>query len=122
MFKPNDRRQASCRTIAVSALLLPLAAHCGVFAADPAVAASAPSSHPVPHAAEGYQVRCWQFGRLLFEENNVTLPPDPGQYGVKMSGTDRQGRPVYVAETQNATCLIRSSEPRQREYQERAGK
>lgn len=127
MFKPNDRRLATRLAITASALLLPLAAQCGVFAAEPAAAAaSAPSSQaapaPVPRAAEGYQIRCWQFGRLLFEENNVGLPPDPSQFGVKLSGTDRQGRPVHLAETRNATCLIRTSEPRQREYHEPAVK
>ena len=56
-----------------------------------------------------YQIRCWQEGRLLFEENRVTLPSDNAQYGFKMAGTDRKGKPIFVAETRNATCLIRSA-------------
>jgi len=55
-----------------------------------------------------YQMRCWQQGRLLFEENLVSLPSDGARYTLKVSGSDRYGRPVYVAETSNATCLIRS--------------
>jgi hypothetical protein len=54
-----------------------------------------------------YQVRCWQFGRLLFEENNVSLNLDGGPYTPKLQGTDGKGGPVYVAETKNATCLIK---------------
>lgn len=53
-------------------------------------------------------MRCWQQGRLLFEENLAALPADGTRYTLKISGTDRDGRPVYVAETGNATCLIRN--------------
>jgi hypothetical protein len=28
-----------------------------------------------------------------------------------LSGTDRSGKPMYVAETRNATCLIRQAPP-----------
>jgi hypothetical protein len=111
MFKPNDGRRATRHAMLALVLLLPLLGQCGVLEAEPD--ASAPSL-ATPRAAEGYQVRCWQFGRLLFEENNVAFPADTGKYGVKMSGTDRQGRPVYVAETQNATCLIRSVDDNRR--------
>jgi len=78
------------------------------------VAASAPRLTPMrPQAAEPqatvaglYQIRCWQHGRLLFEDR-ITLPADAAAYGIRMSGTDRNGKPMYVAETRNATCLVR---------------
>jgi hypothetical protein len=53
-------------------------------------------------------MRCWQHGRLLFEQDLLELPTDGARYTLKVSGSDRNGRPVYVAETSNATCLIRS--------------
>jgi hypothetical protein len=56
--------------------------------------------------AGGYQIRCWQYGRLLFEENHVALT-DMARYGLRIGGTDTHGRPLYVADTQHATCLIR---------------
>jgi len=87
-----------------------MVAQCGVLALTPLTAASGPATSNGAKAPEGYQIRCWQFGHLLFEENNITLPADAGQHGVKMSGMDRHGRPLYVVETRNATCLIRSSD------------
>jgi hypothetical protein len=60
-------------------------------------------------AAGRYQLRCWQHGRLLFEENQIALPADNARYGVRMAGQDREGRPLFVVETKNATCLIRSA-------------
>ncbi len=83
---------------AALALLLPPAAQAGITAAD-----------GVESLKQGhYQIRCWQQGRLLFEENNISLPADSAKYGIKMNGTDRNGKPIYVADTANATCLIRS--------------
>ena len=62
---------------------------------------------PAPAPASGiYQIRCWQHGRLLFEDR-ITLPADAAAYGIRLSGSDRNGKPMYVAETRNATCLVR---------------
>lgn len=114
MFKRNDTgdcRLAQKRVPAVALMILlsPLMAWAIVTTPEPA--ASAPSATPaVPsaQAAGDYQIRCWQHGRLLFEENHVALP-DTAQYGLRVSGKDRNGRPLFVAETKNATCLIRTS-------------
>jgi len=76
----------------------------------PVVSAATSSDKATRAAAGAYQIRCWQQGRLLFEENQVALPADSAKYGVKMTGTDRHGKPIYVADTTNATCLIRSVE------------
>ena len=64
-----------------------------------------------PAPAPGlYQIRCWQHGRLLFEDR-IRLPDDGAAYGIRLSGTDRNGKPMYVAETRNATCLVRQAPP-----------
>jgi hypothetical protein len=56
-----------------------------------------------------YQMRCWQHGHLMLEQNLGDLPADRARYPLALSGSDGEGRPVYVAETQsNATCVIRS--------------
>jgi hypothetical protein len=57
-------------------------------------------------AEQPYQLRCWQYGRLLFEERALQLSPDTVE-GLKLSGTDRRRQPVMVTDTGNATCLIR---------------
>jgi hypothetical protein len=95
--------------LVLSLLLPPMPALCGVASID------SPAPEPARAAADrpagGYQIRCWQLGRLLFEENQVALPADLTRQGFKLSATDRHGKPIYLAETSNATCLIRSSGP-----------
>lgn len=116
MFKPSDCRRPVARPpgvrgltagALVAALLVPLTAAAGIASSD---SRNAPSVPGVPKAVRGtgnLQISCWQYGRLLFEESYVTLPGDGSQPAVKINATDRNGRPLYIAETQNATCLIR---------------
>jgi hypothetical protein len=117
MFKPSDMKRAldcaldspATAAIAMVVLLtLPLVATSGVSSTE---SRDAPPSGAYQKDAKGaynYQMRCWQHGRLLFEQNLFELPTDGSRYQLKVSGSDRYGRPVYVAETSNATCLIRS--------------
>ena len=64
------------------------------------------------HAAEGrVRIIATAQGRLLFEENGVQLPADASAAGLRLRGTDRHGAPVYVTDSQNATCLIRREAP-----------
>jgi len=51
-------------------------------------------------------LRCWQQGRLLFERELAAPPLDATGFALKARGDDRSGRPVLVAETANATCLV----------------
>ena len=106
MYKPSDRVRAL--GIAFGMLLYSKIASADVTALD-----ASPSAAPAPKAAQRvtagpWQVRCWQDGRLLFEENGVSLP-DTAQYPTLIAGADRQGRRLYVAETRNATCLLRQA-------------
>jgi len=109
MFKRDNNTLRGAATWL--ALLMPFAAVAGLSTAPsvdgPSQRASSERESKVAPGA--YQIRCWQFGKLLFEENRVTFPADGSQYGVKLGGTDRNSRPVYVAETKNATCLIRGA-------------
>ena len=96
------------RMLAALALLLPVLALSGVSVGTPAPAAPArPARVEAPATTSGiYQIRCWQHGLLLFEDR-ITLPADAAAYSIRMSGTDRSGKPMYVTETRNATCLVR---------------
>ena len=121
MFKPSDHRRQLQRGLfsailgraSVLALLIPVNAMSGVStinSPEPAKPAPAPAATPkVAKSQGGYQIRCWQEGRLLFEENHVAMPVDSNRYAVKVSGTDRNGKPLFVVETTNATCLVRST-------------
>jgi hypothetical protein len=86
--------------LAMLAVLAPIGALAGITGVAP------PDPNRAP--AGTYQIRCWQQGRLLFEENRVSLPADSAKYGIKMAGRDRNGKPIFVADTANATCLIRT--------------
>lgn len=96
-----------CALIATG-LILPSAGTAGVTAGESAEVTVVPAPDKV-EKGQNYQIRCWQFGRLLFEENHVGLPADWARYTIKIQGKDRDANGVYVAETSNATCLIRAT-------------
>lgn len=136
MSSPNDPR-AQARPLwfrciwdvaAVVAIVVPMTAISGLTASDERPVdrtteraterpAERPAERPVPSApvqatrAASVQIRCWQYGRLVFEENNVVLSQDGGPYATKLQGTDRNGQPIAIAETRNATCLIKPAVP-----------
>ena len=63
-------------------------------------------------ANAGHQIRCWQYGRLIFEENYLMAPSESTAYLLNMRGTGADRAPVYLVDTRNATCLIKTgSEP-----------
>ena len=105
MSKPSDGR----RLLGALALLVPLLAVGAVTVGAPGPARPAATEPPAP-APGLYQIRCWQHGRLL-SEDRIRLPDDGAAYGIRLSGTDRNGKPMYVAETRNATCLVRQAPP-----------
>jgi hypothetical protein len=55
-----------------------------------------------------YNIRCWQYGRLIFEEQRLSPVGEPFPYVAKLKRNDRQGAAVYLTDTGNATCLIRA--------------
>ena len=72
------------------------------------------SKSPAPRAAPtegGYVLRCWQEGRLILEEQHVSAPMVLESGATKLQLQDRQQQPLYVAETRNATCLVRALAP-----------
>ena len=69
---------------------------------------------PAPRAASpqgGYVLRCWQDGRLILEEQHVSAPLALESGTPKLQLQDRNQQPLYVAETRNATCLVRAQPP-----------
>ena len=107
MSRPSD----AGRLLAAAALLVPVLALSGVSVGTPAPAVvqspARTARTEAPSAPSGiYQLRCWQHGLLLFEDR-INLPADAAAYSIRMSGTDRNGKPMYVTETRNATCLVR---------------
>lgn len=96
---------------------LPLAAPAGIVEPELKLAKSAAQDNgnegkakPGAPASNNYQLRCWQYGKLIFEEDNLSLPPDT-QVAYKLTLRERDARraPVHLLETLNATCLAQPS-------------
>ena len=126
MFKPNDSRPdlRTRRGICVVAitgiafvaatvvlLQLPLSATAGIVGGDRdrgVANVPSPSAAPIQRAPATYQLRCWQYGRLLFDEGPVTLGAEARQ-GAKLVAIDRNGAPLIVTDGGGTTCLARPS-------------
>ena len=92
------------RPAAMLLLLIPVLALSGVVGTDLGKTAGA-SGRP---AAGGYTLRCWQEGRLILEEQHVSLPPIVDAASTRLQVIDRNQQPIVVAETKNATCLVKA--------------
>ncbi|KWT93231.1 MULTISPECIES: hypothetical protein [unclassified Variovorax] len=138
MSKPNESlpgrakwlgiRLAAVSAVALAAavglLQLPSGATAGVAAvtataaADDRVVSGLPPAPPPPASTPSsrqkgqgtYRLRCWQYGRLLFDEGPVTLGPEARQ-GAKLVATDRNGGSVIVTDSGWTTCQARPFPP-----------
>jgi hypothetical protein len=72
-----------------------------------APAKAAPPGSGAQQQTPRYHLRCWQDGRLLFEQAVATLPADAGR-STRLHAKDGSQEPVIVYETRNATCMARS--------------
>lgn len=104
-------------------LQLPSGATAGVatattVAADDRVVSGLPPAPPPPASTPAprqkgqgtYRLRCWQYGRLLFDEGPVTLGPEARQ-GAKLVATDRNGGSLIVTDSGWTTCQARPFPP-----------
>lgn len=53
-----------------------------------------------------YQIRCWQHGRLMFEQNNVCSPARTAGMVLKPVAIDGNGATLYVFDAFHAACLM----------------
>jgi hypothetical protein len=58
----------------------------------------------------GYQVRCWQHGRLVLEENNLEAPTESPAYAISFNALDRNRTPLYLVDIKSGLCLIKNTE------------
>jgi hypothetical protein len=76
-----------------------------------------PAEYPMPGApAPGtYAMRCWQRGRLLFTESNLTeavvsaIPNKVAAFTEKGARVDPGSATLYVVEVANSLCVIKRS-------------
>jgi hypothetical protein len=92
-------------------LQLPLGATAGVAPSDGDRNAShvpPKTAAPNQNAPGTYRLRCWQYGRLLFDEGPLTLGAEARQ-GAKLVAIDRHGGALIVTHAGGTTCLARPS-------------
>ena len=97
-------RRLKAAVMLTAALMLAfsgVAADAAVIDGVPPAKASSGSSSP------RYHLRCWQDGKLIFEQSVATLPADAGR-STRLQSKDGAQEPVIVYETRNATCMARS--------------
>lgn len=87
-------------------MLVPVVALSGLVGID-----SAKSGATTAPPAGAYTLRCWQDGRLILEEQHVSMPPGVDGASIRLQVIDRYQRPMVVAETRNATCLVKARSP-----------
>lgn len=58
-----------------------------------------------PAKATSYQLRCWQYGRLIFEERNLGAPPSGSRVALSMASASGDSA-VQVFDMGNTTCLV----------------
>lgn len=58
--------------------------------------------------AASHNLRCWQYGRLIFEEAIAAIPADVVAAGVPFRGKGDDKSSVYLLDTKSgATCLVK---------------
>jgi len=127
VYKPNDprpdfaeqrgRRAAAPIGIALLAatgmlIQLPCGATAGIAPSDGerGVSPVQPKTASAPNqkAPGTYRLRCWQYGRLLFDEEPVTLGAEARQ-AARLVAIDRHGAALIVTDAGGTTCLARPS-------------
>lgn len=59
-------------------------------------------------AGETHNLRCWQYGRLIFEEAIATVPPEMAASGITFRAKPDQKAALYLLDTNSgATCLVK---------------
>jgi hypothetical protein len=102
MSNRNKLLAAALVAAIAGALTLPLWSSAGTLITE------RPPLPPLRAKADkpGFVLRCYQYGRLLFEERGLDLAGD-AIAGLKLRATGPSGRPVMVTDTGTSTCLIR---------------
>lgn len=58
-------------------------------------------------AEQTYQIRCWQEGKLLFEESDWVLTPEQARHVMVKAKTQKAEAGVMVVEIRNSLCLLK---------------
>lgn len=87
---------------AVAALLISVA-DAAVNLADQQDKAAPSAEKPLAKSS----LRCWQYGRLIFEEAGLELPSDTAFRAIALPNVSQPGSPVQLLEINDAVCLFK---------------
>jgi hypothetical protein len=65
------------------------------------------SSPKAPATTARVELKCWQHGVLIVNESRLVAAAEPFPYIVKFPAAAAGGLPTYLAESRNATCVIK---------------
>jgi hypothetical protein len=99
------RALIACLTLASTAASV----HAAVIGGAQTPSSSSPATGAASQATPSprFHLRCWQDGRLIFEQAVATLPAEAGR-STRIQAKDAAREPVIVYETRNATCMARA--------------
>ena len=103
-----DRLRAHRLAIAGCALV---ALSCTALAAALDAPPVKPAAQPEPPPTR-YSMRCWQYGRLLFDETLAQLPAEKDAVTLKLQGADRAHSTYHLVDTRTAVCLVKPATDR----------
>lgn len=104
MFKPSELpRWVATAAVIAGLLAASISAIGGVIEAERQREAA-----PAKKAPPVLLLRCWQEGRLLFEEPLASVPAD-ARKSARLTVIDRNGQSLHVIDMTGATCLVRST-------------
>jgi hypothetical protein len=116
MFKLNDPKvrrllwHLGMATFATAAVLAVNVAWSGAPDDEGTIVqAKARIAKPAPER-EGFRLRCWQHGRLLFEEFISEVPASFTSQAMAMPTGDTPHGAVYLMNSPGAMCLVRPAE------------
>lgn len=111
--QPWWRRRLRAAAVVLAVLVLTGAAVWSGNEGNPAPgvasAQAAPSYGSGGPPTPRYVMRCWQHGRMLFEEALSQLPADAEQNVIRLQGADRAQSLYHLVDTRTAVCLVKPS-------------
>lgn len=63
-------------------------------------------------SASAYHIRCWQYGRLVIEQDRIEVSNRSPAYAPVMDAMEQGQSLVYLVESGSSPCLIKRSEPK----------
>lgn len=101
----------ACLSLLAAVAAFPAGAGVDGPAAARADGASTAKSSSVNALANGSQLRCWQYGNLIFEENGLSPPQlQDHEEALAFTKSDKGREQIYVFQFNETVCMFRDVE------------